>query len=118
MPDAVASFEGATNALARADFTGALKALERTVILDPMFAEAWNRRATVFFVLGKHEPALSDFSRALVLEPRHYGALSGIGHVLEREGERTGAVLAFQTALEINPHLARARTAIRRLQTA
>jgi tetratricopeptide (TPR) repeat protein len=118
LPDAITSFEGATTALSRADFTGAMKELERTVILDPMFAEAWNRRATVYFVLGKHEPALSDYVRALVLEPRHYGALSGIGHVLGREGERKGAVLAFQTALSINPHLMRARTAIRRLQTA
>jgi len=79
------------------------------VTLDPGFAEAWNRRATVLFMIGHHNRSIADIERVLVLEPRHYGALAGLGQILLRLDEPGGALIAFEAALSINPHLDRIR---------
>ncbi|MDB5363747.1 MAG: hypothetical protein JWO51_5044 [Rhodospirillales bacterium] len=99
----------ASKALALGDVAPAMLLLNRAVALDPGFAEAWNRRATVLFMNGRHLQSIADIEHVLVLEPRHYGALAGLGQILLRLEEPEGALIAFEAALAINPHLDRIR---------
>ncbi len=90
----------------------ALAAFDRIVERDPQFAEGWNRRATVLYLLGEMQASVADIKRTLALEPRHFGALSGLG-LIYLHGEQWGdALKAFRNALEINPHLPGARSNI------
>jgi tetratricopeptide (TPR) repeat protein len=88
------------------------QAFSRVVIYDAEFAEGWNKRATVRFVMGDFEGSVADIERALTLEPRHFGALSGLGQIMMRYDELRGAVRAFEAALAVNPHLASVGQAI------
>jgi tetratricopeptide (TPR) repeat protein len=67
-------------------FPLALELLDKLVLLEPDWAEAWNERATVKFMAGDLDGAMADFTKTIRLEPRHFGALTGMGLVLEREG--------------------------------
>ncbi|MBT6278072.1 MAG: tetratricopeptide repeat protein [Chromatiales bacterium] len=83
---------------------------------QPTFAEAWNKRATALFYSGKHDDSVRDIQATLALEPRHFGALSGLGLVfLEREDFR-GALLAFEQVLTIHPQSMFARVQAERLR--
>lgn len=92
--------------------------LDKIVILEPAWAEAWNKRATVRFMMGDERGSMADIAQVLKLEPRHVGALSGMGMILERGGFRDEALRAYRRALEIAPQLASARTAADRLEAA
>jgi tetratricopeptide (TPR) repeat protein len=116
--ESVAALQRALQALSLDQFGVALAALDDAINADLAFAEAWNRRATVYFLLGERRKAVSDIERVLVLEPRHYGALAGLGQLLAQEGEPDGALSAFEAALEINPHLVSVRHAAERLRAA
>lgn len=113
---AVRELTSALQAMAIDDMPGALEALNKALVADPEFAEAWNRRAMVHFLNGDTEKAASDIAHVLMLEPRHYGALSGFGQVLLQEGDSAGALQAFEAALAINPHLASLRAIVARLR--
>jgi tetratricopeptide (TPR) repeat protein len=113
---AVSDLAQALQAMALNDFITARELLDRAIATDPSFPEAWNRRAMVHFLTGETEQALADIERVLVLEPRHYGALAGLGQLLLQEGEQSAALLAFEAALAINPHLAQLRQTIDRLR--
>jgi tetratricopeptide (TPR) repeat protein len=108
----------AGKALALGNIEPALGALDRAVAIDPGFAEAWNRRATVLFMAGRHNQSIADIERVLVLEPRHYGALAGLGQILLQAGEPEAALTAFEAALSVNPHLDRIRRMATRLRPA
>jgi len=71
----------------------------------PDFPEAWNKRATLYYVLQRDEEFVCDVNRTLRLEPRHFGAICGFAEVCLGRGEREAALFAFRTALRINPHL-------------
>ena len=71
----------------------------------PEFAEAWNKRATVRFMIGDLSGSKRDIARVLQLEPRHFGALSGLGMIHVQQGNYEGALLAYQAAALHNPHL-------------
>lgn len=73
--------------------------------LEPEFAEGWNKRASVFYRMGKFDAAEKSVQRALALEPRHFLALSGLGVIHLRIGNLDKALRAFEVALQINPHL-------------
>ncbi len=81
--------------------------------LDPDFAEAWNKRATVRYHRGDYEGALSDVKKTLSLEPRHFGAMSGLGLIYDARDNLDGARKAYKRALELNPHQ---RSIARRLE--
>lgn len=104
------------NRLVNADLTGALAVFDKLVALAPKFAEGWNKRATTLYLLGRYVDAEADITRVLALEPRHFGALSGLGLCEARRDRLQEAVAAFQRALVVNPNLAGARDSIRNLQ--
>jgi tetratricopeptide (TPR) repeat protein len=113
---AVGDLAQALQAMAINDFATAREFLDRAIAADPSFAEAWNRRAMVNFLTCEADKAVSDIERVLVLEPRHYGALAGLGQVLLQEGETKHALLAFEAALAVNPHLTQLRQTAERLR--
>lgn len=73
------------------------------------FAEAWNKRATLHYLLGNYEESLADIEQVLELEPRHFGALSGKGLVHLQRGELTRAKEAFTALLSVHPNSPGAR---------
>jgi len=83
----------------------ALPILDDIVARAPQWAEGWNKRATVLYLLGEHDRSLADIDRVLALEPRHFGALAGIGLIRMDKGENRLALAAFRRALAINPFL-------------
>lgn len=82
----------------------------------PDFAEGWNARATAYFQLGLYGPALADIARALALEPRHFGALSGLAVILEETGALERAARVYGAALAIHPRRPDLREALDRLE--
>ena len=71
----------------------------------PAFAEAWNKRATVRFFRGDDAGSANDILQVIQLEPRHFGALSGLGMIKVRAGDLQGALQAYRAAQRINPFL-------------
>lgn len=69
----------------------------------PEYAEAWNKRATFFYILNRLDESVADIKTTLDLEPNHFGALSGLGLILMRTGDAEGALAAFEAVLKINP---------------
>lgn len=82
---------------------------------DPDFAEAWNARATAYFYAGQFGPSLADIGHVLTLNPRHFGALSGLAMILEASGKPDKALEVYRAALAVHPHLAGAQDAVERL---
>lgn len=103
-------------ALADERYEDALAAFDEIVNRAPGFAEGWNKRATVHYLIGDFEKSIEDVERTLELEPRHFGALSGLGLIALALGEEERALDAFEAALEIHPHLPGADTHIRDLR--
>ena len=93
----------AMQALQRKDYTLCQDLLGSIVEIEPQWAEAWNKRATVRYMADDALGAMQDIAHVLSLEPRHFGALSGMGFILQGRGFDKRALEAFRKALEINP---------------
>ncbi len=93
-------------AMTEGDFKVSLAYFDRVVRRDPGFAEGWNKRATVYYLMGKFDASVADIKKTLALEPRHFGALSGMGLIYDALGNQAAAVKVWEKALEINPHMA------------
>ena len=106
----------ADEAMQKGEAEEALRFLGDLVRLAPDFAEGWNKRATVHFSLGNYGQSLADIERTLALEPRHFGALTGLGMIFERSGDNPAAYEAYSRALEIHPNLEHASKAVERLR--
>ncbi len=85
------------------DSAAALATFDRLIEAAPDFAEAWNKRATIHYLLGNYAASEADIVKTLQLEPFHFGALSGRGLVLISQGKYEEARNAFSRALEVNP---------------
>ncbi|XUM22731.1 tetratricopeptide repeat protein [Bradyrhizobium oligotrophicum S58] len=83
----------------------ALKLLDSVIKLRPDYVEAWNRRATIYYLQNDYGRSLADIQQVLLREPRHFGALAGLGMIMQDLGEEKRALDAFRKALEVNPHL-------------
>jgi tetratricopeptide (TPR) repeat protein len=86
-------------------FDDALKVFDEIVRRKPAFAEGWNKRATVYFLLGQNERSLLDCDEVLKRNPKHFGALAGAGQIHLRLGHFEQALTYFQRALQVNPNL-------------
>lgn len=91
----------------------ALDILNTLIGAYPDFAEAWNRRATLYFEMKRDDLALKDISKVLELEPRHFGALAGRGLIYQREKNYSAALDAFNEALDINPGMDAIKDAVK-----
>jgi len=83
----------------------ALKLLDKVVKIKPDYVEGWNRRATIYYLQNDYAKSMSDIREVLKREPRHFGALAGLGMIMQELGDDKRALDAFRKALEINPHL-------------
>jgi tetratricopeptide (TPR) repeat protein len=92
-------------ALDKDDHALALRLLDAIVEIRPQYVEGWNRRATVAFLRKDYAGALADLRQVLRREPRHFGALAGLGTIMQEIGDETNALAAFRKALDINPRL-------------
>jgi tetratricopeptide (TPR) repeat protein len=97
--------QGGIQAMASRQHGLALQYFDRLVERAPDFAEGWNKRATVHYLLDDYEASVLDIERTLELEPRHFGALSGLGMIYDAIGKPAAALRSFEAAVAINPHL-------------
>ena len=90
-----------------------------TALIDhaPDFAEGWNARATAYYQAGLFGPSIADIAQTLTLNPRHFGALSGLAAMYEQLGNPDKALVIYKAALAIHPHLAGISEAVKRLET-
>ena len=97
-------------------FDQALRAFNDIIDQLPKFAEGWNKRATLHYLRNDYAASMRDVQRTLELEPRHFGALSGMGLIFMETGDPVGAIKAFEEVLKVHPHSPSARANIDRLQ--
>lgn len=103
-----AAVEGKDNELS-------LKLLDALIAFKPDYIEAWNRRATIYFAQKDYGRALDDIRQVLAREPRHFGALTGLGLILQEFGDDKRALEIFRRALAVNPHLERVPDLVKQL---
>jgi tetratricopeptide (TPR) repeat protein len=90
-------------AMDRRDFPVALDFLDQVVVLKPAYAEGWNRRATLHFMMNNYAKSMADIDKTLQLEPRHFGALAGMGHIFLALDRKELALRAYERALDVYP---------------
>jgi tetratricopeptide (TPR) repeat protein len=95
----------ANQAIETRSYPVALDFLDQVVVLQPKYAEGWNRRATLHFIMNNYSKSMADIERTLELEPRHFGALSGMGQIFRQLERKELALRAYERALEIFPTL-------------
>ena len=93
----------------------AVELLDRILALEPQWAEAWNRRATAFYLLEDPLSAMADVRRVLEREPRHFNAWAGLGHIYMAANDRARALEAYRKAYALHPHLGKLKEVIDRL---
>ena len=99
-------------------FDEALRTFDAVIARDPAYAEGWNKRATVHYLVGTYAASVRDIKRTLALEPRHFGALSGLGTIYLMIADNRGALQAFEAVLALNPHLHGVRRQVKALRRA
>jgi tetratricopeptide (TPR) repeat protein len=87
------------------DLDLAIQLLDAIIKVKPDYIEAWNRRATIRYMRKEFGHSMEDIRQVLTLEPRHFGAMSGLGMILQEFGDEKRALDVFRRALEVNPHL-------------
>jgi len=98
-----------TAAMSSRDFGLALKSFNALIQLAPTLAEAWNKRATLYYLMRDFDASIADVKQTLALEPRHFGAIVGLGLMYDQLGDQPAALRAFREGLKINPHMAAIR---------
>ena len=94
----------------------ALRAFDEVVKMDPEFAEGWNKRATIYYLLQDFPASVKDIAQTLRLEPRHFGALSGLGLINAALGRHQAALKAFKQASKIHPQMSGVQQHIKMLK--
>lgn len=106
----------AQTAVEQQDTDLAIKLLDAVIKIRPKYVEAWNRRATIYYTKKDYGRALADIREVLRLEPRHFGALSGLGLILQDIGDDKQALEVYRRALAVYPRLPRIPDAVKQLQ--
>jgi tetratricopeptide (TPR) repeat protein len=102
----------AQNAMEAQKYDVALDFLDEVITRQPTYAEGWNRRATLHFMMSNYSKSMSDIDHTLSLEPRHFGALSGMAQILKSSGKKELALKAYQQVLEIYPMMRSAQNEV------
>ncbi|MCB8822403.1 tetratricopeptide repeat protein [Microvirga rosea] len=108
-------FSRAAKALEDKDYPLSIEILDRILALEPQWAEAWYRRALVFYMLDDPVATLADLHQAVTLEPRHFGAWTALGHLFMASDEKSQALAAYRKVLQINPQTSSVQTIVSRL---
>lgn len=106
----------AGNEMRAEDFPAAADHLTALTELAPDFAEGWNARATVFYNMGEYSLAMADLEHVLALNPEHFGALAGLGLILEQVGVPGPALEALRAAERLNPNRPDIQESIERVE--
>jgi tetratricopeptide (TPR) repeat protein len=114
-PGLESRMQQAIAAIAQRRLAEAEARLDALVAAAPGWAEAWNKRATLYYLTRRDAESIADIRRTLELEPRHFGAICGFGQICLRHGEVAAAAEAFAAALAINPHLDSVRAVLAQL---
>ncbi|MGN6464706.1 MAG: hypothetical protein ACTHLP_04385 [Rhizobiaceae bacterium] len=93
----------------------ALDFLDQIIALDPGYAEGWNRRATVHYMMGDYTMSMADIDKTLQLEPRHFGAIAGMAEILKDTGRKKLALRAYERVLQLYPMMCSAQSAVEAL---
>lgn len=93
----------------------ALDFLDQVTVLAPQYAEGWNRRATLHYMMGAYAKSMADIEHVLRLEPRHFGALSGMAAIFKTYEMKEPALQAFQRVLDVYPMLRSAQEEVANL---
>jgi len=104
------------SAVEQKDIDLAIKLLDAIVKIKPDYVEAWNRRATLYYMKKDYGRSLADIREVLKHEPRHFGALSGLGLILQDIGDDKGALEVYRRALAVYPRLPRIPDVVKTLQ--
>ena len=102
--------------MSKEELESAYKIFSTIVDSDPNWAEGWNKRATVLYLMGRYQDSLNDIDEVLKRESRHFGALSGQGLVQIKLGNYEKAIESYQSAQEIYPSINSAKVIIPQLQ--
>jgi tetratricopeptide (TPR) repeat protein len=97
------------------DYDLAIKLLNAVVELKPDYIEGWNRRATIYYLKKDYAHSIADIREVLSREPRHFGALSGLGLILQEIGDDKHALEAYRKVLAIDPHQERVAETVKSL---
>ncbi|MBT3430912.1 MAG: hypothetical protein HN428_10815 [Proteobacteria bacterium] len=116
-PVAAQALASGSQAMGAGQYRNAYQYFSEVIQEVPAFAEGWNKRATVLYLIGAYQESIEDIRETLQREPRHFGALSGLGLIFLRQRRFGPATAAFRDALAINPHLPRIRAALEQLES-
>jgi|TARA_B100000787_G_scaffold133480_1_gene102357 tetratricopeptide (TPR) repeat protein len=95
--------EFGTELMQYGDYNYALKVFDNIIFTDPKWSEAWNKRATVYFLMGEFKYSLDDIDKVLSIEPRHFGALSGQARIFIKLQKYERAIKSIEKALKFYP---------------
>ena len=98
------------------NLNAAVETFGRVIAMRPQFTEAWNKRATLYFLLGEYDLSLKDCDEVLRRNPQHFGVLAGYGQIYLRKGDLPRALEYFEQALAINPNMTGVRDSIEALR--
>lgn len=102
--------------MARKELNRAYEIFSQIILADPNWAEGWNKRATVLYLMGRYYDSLNDIDEVLKLESRHFGALSGRGLVQIKLGNYEKAIKSYQAVQKIYPSIRAAKVMIPQLK--
>jgi len=106
----------ADNAIEAKNYPLAIDYLDRITTLAPDYVEGWDKRANVYFMIEEYGRSLADLEHVLALEPRHFGALAGLGTIMHAIGQDGKALVAYKRALDLDPNLETVKDAISQLR--
>ncbi len=111
-PEADRLFRRGVDEMGEGHLQAAIETFSRVVAMRPDFTEAWNKRATVYFLLGEDDASLKDCDEVLKRNPKHFGVLAGYGQIYLRKGDLARSLEYFERALEVNPNMAGVEAAV------
>lgn len=105
------------DAMEQRDLREALIASSNLVESYPDYSEGWNKRATIYYLMGDFDSSVADIGETLRLEPRHFGAISGLGLIFRANGDLEASLNAFEQVLQISPQSSNARRSVAELKS-
>ncbi len=105
-----------SRAMSAGELEIALQFCNQLIDGSPDYAEAWNKRATVHYLMGNHDASVADIRETLFREPRHFGAISGLGLIFMRQNNFEAALDAFEQVLSISPGSSSAKSSVERVR--